>query len=62
MNSVIDNLYFWCINPCDQCSTPEKRVDGADFRVLRKTYGGTDRRIKDVAKSFHDCLIEDGVT
>ena len=64
MKSVIDDLYFGRINPCDRCSTPEEQelmgyID--DDECYEKLADGMTEEQRMGLENFKDYLMEIGV-
>jgi len=62
MKSVIDDLYFGRINPCDRCSTPEERelMEHIDECYEKLAEGITEEQ-RTGLENFKDYLMEIGV-
>ena len=62
MKSVIDDLYFGRINPCDRCSTPEEReLLGHIDECYEKLAEGMTEEQRTGLENFKDYLMEVGV-
>ena len=62
MKSVIDDLYFGRINPCDRCSTPEERelMEHIDECYEKLAEGMTEEQ-RTGLENFKDSLMEVGL-
>ena len=62
MKSVIDDLYFGRINPCDRCSTPEERelMEHIDECYEKLAEGMTEEQRMGL-ENFKDYLMEVGL-
>ena len=62
MKSVIDDLYFGRINPCDRCSTPEeKELMGRLSECFDRLYEELAEEQRMGLENFKDYLMEIGV-
>lgn len=62
MKSVIDDLYFGRINPCDRCSTPEEQelMEHIDECYEKLSEGMTEEQRMGL-ENFKDYLMEVGL-
>lgn len=62
MKSVIDDLYFGRINPCDQCSTPEEEeLMGYIDKCYEKLSEGMTEEQRMGLENLKDSLMEVGL-